>query len=85
MEEDLIIEIWDIFKEYVSDKNKEMAANHYVDYLLGKDIDTSTLKSLTGYDHHLDDAIELALGVEDQNSDEDDEDNWDYDEEDEDY
>ena len=27
MEEDLIIEIWDVFKEYISDKNKETAAN----------------------------------------------------------
>ena len=34
MEEDLIIEIWDVFKEYISDKNKETAANHFVDMLI---------------------------------------------------
>ena len=33
MEEDLIIEVWDTFREYVSDKNKEVAANQYIDFL----------------------------------------------------
>jgi hypothetical protein len=85
MEEDLIIEIWDVFKEYISDKNKETAANHFVDMLLGKDVDGAVLKGLLGYDPHLDDAINLAL--EDEFSDEDDEsydeDGWDYDEDEE--
>jgi hypothetical protein len=61
MEEDLIIEIWDVFKEYISDKNKETAANHFVDFLLGKDVETDVLKSLVGYDSALDDAIELVI------------------------
>ena len=79
MEEDLIIEIWDVFKEYISDKNKEIAANHFVDFLLGKDVETSTLKALVGYDSALDDAIELVAG--DEEVDEDiDEDDWDYNE-----
>ena len=84
MEEDLIIEIWDVFKEYISDKNKEVAANHFVDMLLGKDVDTGVLKALQGYDSYLDDAIKLAL--EDEATDEDeeyDEDGWDYDEDEE--
>jgi hypothetical protein len=79
MEEDLIIEIWDVFKEYISDKNKETAANHFVDFLTGKDVSTSVLKSLVGYDTHLDDAIELVVGEEEEDEDYD-EDNWDYDE-----
>jgi len=76
MEEDLIIEIWDVFKEYISDKNKEIAANHFVDFLLGKDVETSTLKALVGYDSALDDAIELVAGDEDVDT-EVDEDDWD--------
>jgi hypothetical protein len=81
MEEDLIIEVWDVFKEYISDKNKETAANHFVDFLVGKDVEISVLKGLVGYDTHLDDAIELVAGddVEDEDFDEDD---FDYDEED---
>jgi len=78
MEEDLIIEVWDVFKEYISDKNKETAANHFVDFLVGKDVEISVLKGLVGYDTHLDDAIELVAGddVEDEDFDEDD---YDYD------
>jgi len=66
MEEDLIIEIWDVFKEYISDKNKETAANHFVDFLTGKDVDISVLKGLVGYDSHLDEAIELVVGEEEE-------------------
>ena len=85
MEEDLIIEIWDVFKEYISDKNKEVAANHFVDMLLGKDVDGTVLKGLIGYDSYLDDAINLALEDEFSGEDEDsyDEDGWDYDEDEE--
>jgi hypothetical protein len=76
MEEDLIIEIWDVFKEYISDKNKETAANHFVDFLVGKDVDLDTLKSLVGFDSSLDDAIELVVGEEEL--DEEDDDDIDY-------
>lgn len=74
MEEDLIIEIWDVFKEYISDKNKETAANHFVDFLVGKDVDLDTLKSLVGFDASLDDAIELVVGEEEQDDDFDEDD-----------
>jgi hypothetical protein len=85
MEESQIIEIWDVFKEYVPDKNKEVAANHYVDFLLGKDVEFSVLEGLLGFDHYLDSAIDLVL--EDARSDDEseDDDNWGYDEDDEDY
>lgn len=83
MEEDLIIEIWDIFKEYIPDKNKETAANHFVDMLIGKDVETSVLKGVLGYDAHLDDAINLALADDPEEDESYDEDNWDYDEDEE--
>jgi hypothetical protein len=76
MEEDLIIEVWDIFREYVSDKNKETAANHYVDFLVGKDVEISVLEGLMGYDPHLDNAIELV--VNENADDQDDEIDYDY-------
>jgi hypothetical protein len=64
MEENLIIEVWDVFKEYIPEKNKDTAANHFVDFLLGKDVDQSVLEALVGFDSHLDDAIELVLDKE---------------------
>jgi hypothetical protein len=76
MEEDLIIEVWDIFREYVSDKNKEVAANHYVDFLVGKDVELSVLEGLMGYDPHLDNAIELVVN---ENADDEDDEETDYD------
>jgi len=79
MEEDLIIEVWDVFKEYISDKNKETAANHFVDFLLGKDVDSATLKALVGYDTYLDDAIDIIVSGEEE-TEEDKEDDWSYDE-----
>jgi len=72
MEEDAIIEIWDVFKEYIPDKNKDTAANHFVDYLVGKDVEISVLEGLVGYDNHLDDAIALVVDHDDVDIDEDD-------------
>ena len=76
MEEDLIIEVWDVFREYISDKNKETAANQYVDFLLGKDVELSVLEGLSGYDPYLDDAIQLVI---DENKDDEDDEEPDYD------
>jgi hypothetical protein len=83
MEEDQIIGLWDVFKEYIPEKNKEAAANHFVDFLVGQDVESSVLQSIVGYDSNLDDAIDLVLGDEAEESEED-EDNYGYDE-DEDY
>lgn len=81
MDESLIMEMWDLFREYIPEKNREMAANQYVDFLLGKEISVEDLSAYTGYDPHLDDAIK-AVQVEEESYDED-EDDYGY--EDEDY
>lgn len=78
MEEDLIIEVWDTFREYVSDKNKEVAANQYIDFLIGKDVELSVLQSLMGYDSYLDNAIQLVVDENKDDEDEIDEEDYDY-------
>ena len=83
MDENLIITVWDVFREYIPEKNREMAANQYVDFLLGNDISVETLSSFSGYDAHLDDAIKTVVDEEETYSDEEDSD-YGY-EEDEDY
>jgi hypothetical protein len=70
MDEQLIIEVWDVFKEYIPEKNRDTAANQFVDFLSSKDVDENTFESLLGYDSHLDSAIELIL--KEYESDEDD-------------
>jgi len=61
MDESLVMEVWDTFREYIPDKNKEMAANQYVDFLLGKDINAEVLEGFMGYDPYLDDAIKTVI------------------------
>jgi hypothetical protein len=78
MEETLIMEMWDLFREYIPEKNREMAANQYVDFLLGKDISVEDLSAYTGYDPHLDDAIKAVTDEEESFEDEDDD--WDFNE-----
>ena len=61
MEEDLIIGVWDTFKDYVPEKNRETAATHFVDFLIGQDVELSVLESVMGFDPHLDSAIQLVV------------------------
>ena len=84
MEEDQIIEVWDLFKDYITDKNRETAANHYVGYLLGQSIEIPALEAIMGYDAHLDHAIQLVIDENTDASDFVDEDDWDSYEADED-
>jgi len=79
MDDGLIAEIWDTFKEYIPEKSRETAANQFVDFLLDNDVQLTTLKSLLGYDHFLDQAIEVIVEENKEVDDEDDEDNWDSD------
>jgi hypothetical protein len=81
MDENLIITLWDVFREYIPEKNREMAANQYVDFLLGNDIDADTLSGFMGYDPHLDDAIKTVVDEVKDGEDTDDYDDY----EDEDY
>jgi hypothetical protein len=83
MDENLIITLWDIFREYIPEKHKDMAANQYVDFLLGNDISPDTLAGYTGYDPHLDDAIKTVIDEEGVSEDDPyDEDNMGYEDED---
>jgi hypothetical protein len=85
MEEDVIIGIWDTFKEYVPEKNRENAAAQFIDFLLGRDVELSVIENLAGFDPHLDSAIELVVDEEGGYDSEDDEEDRDRYEDDEDY
>ena len=80
MDENLIITLWDVFREYIPDKNREMAANQYVDFLLGNDIEPDTLAGFMGYDPHLDEAIKVVVDESKENDDSDDYEGYDEDE-----
>ena len=76
MDDQLIIEIWETFKDFIPEKNRDTAAIQFVDFLQSRDIDDDTLNSLLGYDPSLDNALELLENEEEQ-EDELDED-WDF-------
>lgn len=79
MDDNLIIEIWDTFKEYIPEKAREMAATQYIDFLLDL-VEFKDLEGFLGYDSHLDHAINEII---EQNSEhDDDEDSNEVDEED---
>jgi DUF1680 family protein len=82
MEEALIMEVWDTFREYIPEKNKDTAAAQYIDFLLGKDVEIAVIEGLSGYDPHLDDAIKNV--VDEANSFEEEDDSGYYEDE-EDY
>ena len=80
MDDQLIIEIWETFKDFIPEKTRDAAAIQFVDFLQSRDIDDDTLKSLLGYDSSLDNAVEL-IQIEEDQEEEFDED-WDYSEDD---
>jgi hypothetical protein len=83
MEEQLIFDVWDTFREHIPEKGRGIAAEQYVDFLVSKDVDIDTFEGLMGYDPHLDSAIQLVLD-EHQNNDENEYEDFEDDEE-EDY
>lgn len=72
MEEQLIFEIWDTFREHIPEKGRAIAAEQFVDFLVNKDVDVDAFEGLLGYDSYLDTAIQLIL-EEHQNLDSEDE------------
>lgn len=85
MDEQLIIEIWDTFKDYVPEKSRTIVAAHFVDFLTSKDVELTDLEGILGYDPHLDDAIQFVIDENKEEEDDDEEniDDWDYDEDEE--
>lgn len=81
MEENLIIETWDLFREYISEKQRDLAAEQYIDFLVGNDVEMSTLESVKGYDPSLDRAINLIAETTDELDEEEEWEDGDLDEE----
>lgn len=80
MDENVVIEIWDTFKEYIPGKNKSSAADNYINYVLGTGASYNDLNALIGYDAHLDDAINAIISEEAQTKQPQDDEYDDYDE-----
>ena len=74
MNESQIVEIWQLFKEYIDKKNKDVAAERFVDLLADYGIGDDTMTAALGSDTQLDQAINYYLDLDEQDDDYDD---WD--------
>ena len=64
MNEEQIIDIWTLFKEYVDKKQIELIAEKYVDLLADYGVDDLVLKECLGTDSALDGAITYYLDLD---------------------
>jgi hypothetical protein len=76
MEEEQIVDVWNMFKEYLDKKHIEMAAERFVDLLADMGTDDHTLQSASGSDNALDDAIHYYLDIDETDL-VDEEEDWD--------
>ena len=74
MDEEQIIDVWNLFKEYLDKKQIEVITEKYVDLLADYGVSDQTFLSLLGNDGLLDVAINYYLDID---SDIYDEDDWD--------
>ena len=66
MEEEQIIDIWNMFKEYVDKKHVEMAAERFVDLMADFGTGDDTLTNCLGNDYALDYAINYYLDIDEK-------------------
>ena len=75
MSEDQLIDLWDIFSEYVPKTNKEQLAMQFVKWSQDNGVDEDTLYALGAEDPYLGEAVQDLQGKRSE-----DDDNWDEDE-----
>lgn len=76
MTEEQIVDIWDIFKEYLDKKTISIVAEKYITEVFEYGSSESVIKECMGHDKHLDHAIEtLFMDEEDDYEDDEFEDN----------
>ena len=75
MNDENIVDVWTLFKEYVDKKQIEVVAEKYIDLLADYGISDETFKESLGTDSVLDEAIYYYLDLD--NDDTYDDDDWD--------
>jgi hypothetical protein len=78
MNESLVVEMWDLLKEYSDKKQLSVIAEKYVNVLSDHGVRDQDLENALGHDDDLDDAIKELLELDDSDDYNDD---YDYDDE----
>ena len=66
MEEEQVVDIWNMFKEYLDKKHIEMAAERFVDLMADFGTSDQTFVSCLGNDSNLDQAINYYLDIDEE-------------------
>ena len=69
MNEEQIVDLWTLFKEYLDKKHVELAAERFVDLLADYGVSDETLEECFGNDYALDNAIKYYLDIDNDNDD----------------
>jgi hypothetical protein len=77
MNEALIVELWDLLKEYGDKKQMSIIAERFVELIGEYGATEQNLEDVLGHDDALDEALREFLDIEDDHSEED----YDYDDE----
>lgn len=72
MSEEQLIDLWDIFSEYVPKANKEQLAMQFIKWCQDNGIDEDTLYAVATEDPYLGEAVEDLQGKKDYDSEDDD-------------
>jgi hypothetical protein len=72
MNEEQIIDVWNLFKNYIDKKQVEVIAEKFVDMLADYGVDDITMKELLGNDKDLDNAITYYLDLDNVDYEDDD-------------
>ena len=75
MNDENIVDVWTLFKEYVDKKQMDLVAEKFVDLLADYGVSDETFKESLGSDSTLDEAIYYYLDLD--NDDVNDEEDWD--------
>jgi len=72
MNDEQIVDIWNLFKNYIDKKQVEVIAEKFVDMLADYGVDDITMKELLGNDKDLDTAITYYLDLDNVDYEDDD-------------
>ena len=72
MSEEQLIDLWDIFSEYVPKANKEALAMQFVKWCIDNGVDEEILYAIGDEDPYLEEAVADLQGKQDHDADEDD-------------
>lgn len=76
MNEEQIVDIWSLFKEYLDKKQIDIVAEKYVDLMADYGVSDETFKEALGTDSLLDEAIGYYLEIDCDDCVEDNDDEW---------